>query len=199
MPDENDITFSQYNLDWGGVLRAFLELGGGSPISADRITDYLELIWAVAVVYLLILLVLFFAGYIYAATRYNELSAIELEGIKAEEKRWQQLYGSNQPSRFDDIKQHIASENPNDWKLAIIEADIELERLLEKVGYPGNTIGEKLKGANKDTFTTLQDAWDAHTVRNKIAHQGADFVLTNKIARDTIARYQRVFTEFDHR
>jgi hypothetical protein len=32
-------------------------------------------------------------------------------------------------------------------------------------------------------------------VRNKIAHAGADFILTQKIARETIMQYERVFKE----
>ena len=83
-----------------------------------------------------------------------------------------------------------------DWKLAIIEADVLLERMLDKAGYAGNTVGEKLKSASVRSFTTLDDAWRAHRVRNQIAHGGADFVLTQKTAHETIVLYERVFKEF---
>ena len=90
---------------------------------------------------------------------------------------------------------HIQSVNPNDWRLAIIEADIMLEEALDEIGLAGNTIGEKLKGASTQQLRSLDDAWKAHRVRNEIAHAGADFVLTQRIAQETINQYQRVFLE----
>lgn len=199
MPDENDIVFNQYTIDWSSLLKAVLEFFGSSEVSAASILAFLDTLWGVFVVLALLLAALFFVGYVYAAIRYNQLADTEKEGIVQQEQLWQELYENKQPSRFEDIKKHIDSDNPNDWKLAIIEADIELERMLEAAGYPGATIGEKLKRANQDTFTTLRSAWDAHMVRNKIAHQGADFVLTKRLAQETIMHFQKVFNEFDHK
>ncbi|MAZ29856.1 hypothetical protein CL655_01095 [bacterium] len=199
MPDENDIVFDQYSIDIVAMVRAILDAAGASAPTIDSVLGFLNSLWGTFVVISLLLALLFFIGYIYAAIRFNQLAEIELEGIKEQERLYQQLFGQDQPSRFDDIKKHIASDNPNDWKLAIIEADIELERMLDNAGYPGLTIGDKLKGANKDSFTTLNDAWEAHKVRNRIAHDGADFVLTKRLAQETITRYQRVFAEFNHR
>jgi hypothetical protein len=98
-------------------------------------------------------------------------------------------------SRFDDIKKHIVSDNPNDWKLAIIEADIVLDEALKKSGYAGISLGERLKSISPSHLKSLDDAWQAHKVRNQIAHGGADFVLTRRLAEDTIKQYRRVFTE----
>lgn len=200
MPDDNDIIYSQYNVDWAGLISGFLRIFDGDAPSPAAILDIVNTLWLVFAMLSLLLAALFFVGYIYATTRYNQLTDVETDQLKEQERLYQQLYGTGvQSSRFDDIKAHVASDNPNDWKLAIIEADIELERVLDTAGYPGTTIGEKLKAANRETFTTLQDAWEAHKVRNRIAHDGADFVLTKKTAQETIQRYQRVFTEFGHR
>ena len=43
---------------------------------------------------------------------------------------------------------------------------------------------------------SLQDAWEAHKIRNDIAHQGSAFALTGNIAYRTIAKYRNVFEEF---
>ena len=91
---------------------------------------------------------------------------------------------------------HGNSDSPNDWKLAIIEADIILDDVLKQQGYAGNSLGERLKSISPSQLESLQDAWEAHKVRNKIAHEGADFVLTKRLAQETITKYQRVFTEF---
>ena len=92
---------------------------------------------------------------------------------------------------------HSGTNNPNDWKLAIIEADIMLGELLDAMGLGGTTIGEKLKSASPNSFKTLDQAWRAHRVRNEIAHAGSDFVLTKKAAQDTITQYKMVFEEFE--
>ena len=71
-----------------------------------------------------------------------------------------------------------------------------LEETLNNAGYVGQTLGEKLKGANPQSFRTVQDAWDAHKVRNDIAHVGSDFILTKRVAQETITKFERVFREF---
>ena len=97
--------------------------------------------------------------------------------------------------KWNAVTAHSQSENPNDWRLAIIEADIMLEQALEVLGLHGHTIGEMLKSANRATFHALDDAWQAHKVRNEIAHQGSDYILTKRIVNETLMRYRRVFDE----
>jgi len=90
---------------------------------------------------------------------------------------------------------HTASDNPNDWKLAIIEADIILDEALKKAGFGGGSLGERLRSISPAQLPSLDDAWQAHKVRNQIAHGGADFILTKRLAEDTIKQYRRVFTD----
>lgn len=97
--------------------------------------------------------------------------------------------------RFAVLQDNVDSSNPNDWKLAIIEADVILDETIRERGYPGNSLGERLRSISPMQLATLDDAWQAHKVRNQIAHSGADFILTQKIAKETLARYQRVFSE----
>jgi len=199
MPDSNDIVFDQQVFDVTGVFDAVLGLFGNNTLTAADIIAWFSNFWTIFVSVSFLLAALFLFGYIYAAIRFNQLAAVEGERIKAMENLWQELYGNGkQSTRLQDIQQHIMSNNPNDWKLAIIEADIELEKAMEAAGYRGNTLGEMLKDARAGSLKTINDAWDAHLVRNKIAHQGADFILTKKIAQDTITQYKRVFEELDH-
>jgi hypothetical protein len=73
-----------------------------------------------------------------------------------------------------------------------------LDKLLNVQGYRGETMGEKMKGIEKSDFTTLDLAWEAHKARNKIAHEGSDFLLTQREARRLINLYSRVFQEFEY-
>ncbi len=104
--------------------------------------------------------------------------------------------GAFRNNRLQDVFKHSASDSPNDWRLAIIEADIILDDTLKSKGYIGNSLGERLKSISPNQLASIDDAWEAHKVRNRIAHDGADFVLTKRIVDDTLARYQNVFREF---
>lgn len=99
-------------------------------------------------------------------------------------------------NRWIHIQDLVKSYNTNDWRQAIIEADIILEEMLEKMGYDGVTIGDKLKVIEKSDFVTLDKAWSAHKVRNQIAHDGSNFKLTREVAEKTIKDFEEVFREF---
>jgi hypothetical protein len=61
--------------------------------------------------------------------------------------------------------------------------------------YPGENLGERLKNVEPSDFLTLEDAWEAHKVRNQVAHQSG-FTLTRREARRVVELYERVFREF---
>jgi hypothetical protein len=94
------------------------------------------------------------------------------------------------------IVDHVESQNENDWRQAIIEADIMLDDLLDKLSLPGETMAEKLKAVEKSDFLTLDNAWEAHKIRNQIAHEGAQYMLTQREARRVIELYRSIFDEF---
>jgi hypothetical protein len=95
-------------------------------------------------------------------------------------------------SEWQDILDHMASDNESQWKLAIIDADKLLEDALRDADYDGETIGDRLKMAESmGGFTSLQDAWEAHKVRNRIAHESG-FILTNREARRAVELYKNV-------
>ena len=100
--------------------------------------------------------------------------------------------------RWRKILDQSNSDNQNDWRQGIIEADIMLDDLVTKLGYRGESLGEKLKRTTKGDFKTRDQAWDAHLVRNRIAHDGAEFDLNQLEARRVISLYRQVFEEFYH-
>jgi hypothetical protein len=101
-------------------------------------------------------------------------------------------------ARWEVIMNHLASTNQGDWRLAVIEADILLDTMLEEKGVPGMTIGERLKVLKTGDMKTLNQAWEAHKIRNAIAHQGADFLLSEREAKRVVSLYREVFQEFDY-
>lgn len=93
------------------------------------------------------------------------------------------------------VLDHLSATNPNEWKLGIIEADNLLDSLVKTMGYQGDGLGERLKNVEPSDFKTLQNAWEAHKVRNRIAHESG-YVPTEHEARQAIANYRAVFEEF---
>ncbi|MDE2031138.1 MAG: hypothetical protein KGI58_02670 [Patescibacteria group bacterium] len=101
----------------------------------------------------------------------------------------------NQNPRWHYVLTLIESSNESDWRVAIIEADSMLEELLRNKGFTGNTTSELLESARSNGYQTIQNAWDAHLVRNQIAHAGAEFSLTQLEGRRVIKLFQSFFEE----
>ena len=97
--------------------------------------------------------------------------------------------------RWLHIQSLADSTSASEWREAIIEADIMLDDVLARRGHVGDGVGEKLKTIESDDMATLQDAWEAHKVRNQIAHEGSAFNISESIAHRTIGRYEAVFRE----
>lgn len=100
--------------------------------------------------------------------------------------------------RWKKVLDYLFSANENDWKLAIIEADSMLFDLLTQLKFKGDTLGDKLKDADRDTFHSLSLAWEAHNIRNKIAHEGSSFEVSLHEAKRVIALYEQIFQEFGY-
>ena len=92
----------------------------------------------------------------------------------------------------------LFSEHQSDWKLAVIEADNLLESLMDQLGFKGESLGDKLKSATQDKFKNLTHAWEVHTIRNRIAHEGISFELSHHEAKRVIALYEQIFREFGY-
>ena len=111
------------------------------------------------------------------------------------ERSAQYAHGGTGNPRWGEILELVNTDNPGNWRLAVIEADVMLDDLMKRLGYLGDTLGERLRSADSATFRSLQEAWEAHRVRNQIAHEGSDFVLTQREARRIIDLFRQVFQE----
>lgn len=195
MGDSNDIQYEGFQIDFIYIGRQLFDLFGVGDLSFQAFVSSVETAWHVITILGLIASFILMIGIVYAYIRYNQMGALETLQVTTQERLYQELYGKTKNDRFEDMQRHIARDNPNDWKLAIIEADVMLEQALDGKGYAGMTIGDKLKSVSPNALQTLDEAWKAHKVRNQIAHGGADFVLTKKLAQETMVQYQMVLRE----
>jgi hypothetical protein len=112
---------------------------------------------------------------------------------KEEEKRLKEKAGGSKNERWSKTLNYLFSQYTSDWKLAIIEADEMLLALMGQLGFKGDTLGDKLKSANQENFPQLTSAWEVHTIRNRIAHEGLSFEITHHEAKRVIAEYEKIF------
>jgi hypothetical protein len=179
------------------IANLFSDTVGSSDFFAlENFLDILNTVWlsyaALAYIFCIFLLVL----YVYASTGKKQLEDLDAAARDSRERIYEEHFKSGpKNNRIQDMFDHVSSDNPSDWKLAIIEADIILDEILKEAGYAGVSLGERLKSISPTQLQSLDDAWQAHKVRNQIAHGGADFILTQKLAQDTIKQYRRVFHE----
>ncbi|MSU55675.1 MAG: hypothetical protein EXS46_04035 [Candidatus Taylorbacteria bacterium] len=97
--------------------------------------------------------------------------------------------------RWQNILSHFNSTNPNDWRAAIIDADAMLDEVVTSLGYTGEGLGAKLTSIRINDFPTLQSAWEAHKMRNIIAHEGANYNLTERQKEITRRYFETVFRD----
>ena len=154
--------------------------------------------WGVVGTISVILTVIFLAIVIFSLIRLIEIQLYDKEEIEHEIHAAflkQQEIDRNANPRWHYINTLIESPNESDWRVAIIEADSMLEESLKEKGLSGETVSELLEAAKESGYRNIQDAWDAHLVRNQIAPEGSDYPLSQVEGRRTIKMFQNFFEE----
>lgn len=100
--------------------------------------------------------------------------------------------------RWETVEALVQSNSEADWRVAIIEADVLLEEALEHSGFTGSGVGDILANLGKGSFQSYQYAWDAHKVRNDIAHEGSAYKLSKMDAVRVIGKFRTVLEEFNY-
>lgn len=70
------------------------------------------------------------------------------------------------------VEEQLGSPNASDWKLAVMSADAVMGEALEDMKIEGATMADKLKALGESRrLRSYEQLWDAHRVRNEIAHE----------------------------
>lgn len=168
-------------------------------ISAETISFYHTVLFFLSLFFLTIIS--------YATVRMFEIRRKEHKHLQHEiaeyahrqkelEKKRQEGEEVSRNPRWIKTLSYLFSQHASDWKLAVIEADSMLESLMGELGFKGENLGEKLKSATQENFSSLPSAWEVHTIRNRIAHEGLAFELSQHEAKRVIALYEQVFRQY---
>ena len=107
------------------------------------------------------------------------------------------------PSREKNVEEWadilIKSRSPdeNQRKFSLIAADSLIEKILAMAGYDGENLGERLKKIESSDLDSLNDVWEAHKVRNRIAHE-ADYRLSMEDSAAAIGRFEKALRELEY-
>jgi len=123
----------------------------------------------------------FFIGIVYSIVSSTYVSA---EVKKKRYEHFVQPEPKKGPSprrqRWEDTADMFRSGNPTNWRVAIIDADSMLEELIIEMGYQGDTFADRLKAMQRAGVPWTDAAWDVHLLRNKVAHEGSRYPLTDR-------------------
>lgn len=93
------------------------------------------------------------------------------------------------------IKKRLESSNPNDYKIAVIEADDVINGIVAGLGYDGENFGERLANIPASQIVNIDGIKRAHEARNKIIHN-ENFVLSQEDAVEIFDQYEDLLKSF---
>lgn len=80
------------------------------------------------------------------------------------------------------------SDDPSSLQLAVLNADKLLDQAMRERGIAGDSLGERLKNG-KSNFGDINAVWNAHKLRNRIAHEH-DVKLTKHDVTKALAAFK---------
>ncbi len=92
-----------------------------------------------------------------------------------------------------EIENSLTRDDTNAQHMAILNADKLVDDALKARGYSGQTMGDRMKSANK-VWKNADHIWGAHKVRNRIAHE-SDTVVTYELAQRTLLAYRQALKD----
>ncbi len=92
------------------------------------------------------------------------------------------------------IQRHFFSGDDNALKVAVIEADKLLDEALMGAGVQGKELGERLKKIKPSQLPNIENVWEAHKLRNRIAHE-SNFVMKRDLAERALTIYEEALKQ----
>jgi hypothetical protein len=87
------------------------------------------------------------------------------------------------------IEGYFYKGGESDLKVAILEADKLLNDALREAGIMGVQLGDRLKKTNAGQIPNINELWQAHKLRNQIAHE-PNFKLKRDLAERALGIYE---------
>jgi hypothetical protein len=92
-------------------------------------------------------------------------------------------------SKWLEIENSLTRDNQASYQLAIMNADKLLDLALRDRGVQGETMGARMKTANK-RWSNANAVWAAHKLRNQVAHE-----VSVTVSYDAIRRHMAAYKQ----
>lgn len=137
------------------------------------------------------LTILFLISFFYLRAKFFELmqkitAATEIAPVEP-------ATGGPLQNRWDEVMRHLESPREGEWKFAVIEADKLVDDELKKL-FPGETMGERLMNIDKTNLLTIDGLWEAHKIRNRLAHD-VNYFLRHAEAVRAVRLFEQTLKE----
>lgn len=99
-------------------------------------------------------------------------------------------------SRWRNVLRRLETANEEEYKLAVLEADGMLEQTLQRMGFAGDTMPDRLQKVGTGIVSNLAEVREANRIRNSIVHDPS-YRLTLSEARRIIEVYETAFQGLD--
>lgn len=134
-----------------------------------------------------------FAVFVYAYLKALEYRPRFVRDPKAARKK--PIFGDVMlRERWIEVLKNADLNPPQSYALAIIEADKFTDNILQRAGYPGEHMADRLESLNGTEMGTLNNLWRAHRLRNELVHT-PDFEVSEHDTKHALRAYQQFLTE----
>ena len=141
-----------------------------------------------------VLVIILIIGTIYCAILLSRTGSQQDEELENHFIKRKHVTSHPNMDRWKKVAQAINSPDEQLWRLAIIDADTMLEEVIDSMGIYGETLGEKMKGLGNQV-SWIDAAWEAHKLRNILAHEGGRYHLNQREAYRAFKIYEGILHE----
>jgi hypothetical protein len=146
--------------------------------------------WLLVFKYLFIFFGFFFLGYtIWAMFKTSFLKRAIWIDLK-EFFTYKPFYAKIFAPKWKKIEKRLEGEVEADFKLAVIEADELLNKVMDEIGYKGRDLAEKLEKVTEEMISNLRELKEARKVRDDII-EDPTYRLTKEEARKILKVYEK--------
>ncbi len=95
---------------------------------------------------------------------------------------------------WTDIVKRANTGSPENLRWAIMESDALVDLVIKEKGLPGDTMADRLANFRREEYKTIDKMWDAHRLRNEIAHTPG-FKISTRQAEKALFAYRDFLKE----
>ena len=172
----------------------------------DTLFHYASIAFLWYKIFAIIVTALSVAGIAYVAKKSGEMRAAH--AAAKEEAKQKEVASASEISvfalnqlkdstiqRWHDIVEKLGKqEGEKEYKSALIEVDALVDAALKAQGFPGETMGDRLKAIPVGRLSSLDELWKAHRVRNDVAHN-PHYVVSPREGHAMMKIYKKTLEE----